>query len=419
MDAVGRPRQIAPDQLEITEGGGCLSLFGLPFLTAGIFVALIGARIVPVENARQVPGWAWPLIFLMGLAFVAVGGGLVLGRRWLILDTGRGKILKRWGLLFPMQGEERSLQGYDAVLLGFEPGDSDSADRYPVLLRAADGGAGFPLVSSTQFGESREQAAAVARFLRLPLVDASTDHAVVIGTERLDETFVERARSGDGRLDEAPRPLRMRCLVRESSRGVEVVIPGPGFPPGKLVGLVLSAGLFAYIAPGLLEFFRRTRTPEGVQIAFLAFVAAVLIAVPLLGIINAAVLARRGRTLVTASPEGIVIEERTAWRARTTRIPAADILGLDYATVDAALQSAGRLATQRAAQAARATPAFRQGGESPRWLALLRRLATSKGILVKSRSGITAIGAGLPDEEVRYLFAAVARAVGGEAGRRW
>ncbi|MFA5028797.1 MAG: hypothetical protein WC713_13080, partial [Candidatus Methylomirabilota bacterium] len=218
---------------------------------------------------------------------------------------------------------------------------------------------------------------------------------------------------------EAPRPLRMRCLVRESSRGVEVVIPGPGFPPGKLVGLALSAGLFAYIAPGLLEFFRRTHTPEGVQIVFLAFVAAILIAVPVLGIINAAALARRGRTLVTASPEGIVIEERTAWRARTIRIPAADILGLDYATADAALRSAERLATQRAAQAARATPAFRQGGEPPRWLALLRRLATSKGILVKSRSGITAIGAGLPDEEVRYLFAAVARAVGGEASRRW
>ena len=58
-------RQVAPDRLEIKEGGGCLTLFGVPFLAAGIFVTLIVARIVPLKNASGLPAWAWPLILPM------------------------------------------------------------------------------------------------------------------------------------------------------------------------------------------------------------------------------------------------------------------------------------------------------------------------------------------------------------------
>jgi hypothetical protein len=55
----------------------------------------------------------------------------------------------------------------------------------------------------------------------------------------------------------------------------------------------------------------------------------------------------------------------------------------------------------------------------PRWLGLLRRLVTSKGIIVKSRKGLLSFGAGLPDDEVRYLHAAVARALGASHDHRW
>jgi len=49
-------RQVAPDRLQIREGGGCVSLFGLPFFAAGVFVTLIGLRVVPVTNPGEVPG---------------------------------------------------------------------------------------------------------------------------------------------------------------------------------------------------------------------------------------------------------------------------------------------------------------------------------------------------------------------------
>ena len=46
-------------------------------------------------------------------------------------------------------------------------------------------------------------------------------------------------------------------------------------------------------------------------------------------------------------------------------------------------------------------------------------MAKSKGIIVKCRNGLVTFGAGLPDEEIRYLYAVVLRALGGTDGHRW
>jgi hypothetical protein len=402
-------RQVAPDRLEIKEGGGCLALFGAPFLAAGIFVTLIAVRIVPMQDTAGTSAWASLLILLAGLAFVAVGGGLVLGRRWTILDAGRGTILKQWGLLVPMRGETHSLADYDAVTVRFEAGDSDSADRYPVLLRAKGGGADLALQSATQYGESREAAAVIAKFLRLPLVDAATTHESVLAAELADAPFPEQPPGADLRGD-APRPLRMQSQVQESSRTLEIILPGPGFQWRKVVGPAISVGVLSYLSPQLLRFFRQTHTPEAVQTATLGFAVFLFVVIPLVGIINAARLASRGRTLVTASPEGIVIEERGAWRASSNRLPAAEILGLDYGTAEDAFTSARQSAEQRL---------LARRGVAPRWLAVTRRLVASKGITVKSRKGLFTFGAGLPDDEVRYLHALVVRALGDPDGRRW
>jgi hypothetical protein len=374
---------------------------------------------VPLQNAAQVPAWAWPLIFLMGLVFVAVGGGLVLGRRWTTLDTGQGIIRKEWGLLVPLQGEQYALQDYSAVVLRFEAGDSDTADRYSVLLRARADRADLSLSSTTEYGGSRQQAAAVARFLGLPLVDASTDHESVSSADQVDTTLQERMRAGEDRRQEAARPLRMQSQVRESSRGVEIILPGLGFQRGALIGFAISTGILAYVAPQLLRFFRHTHTPEAVQFFFLGFAVLLFVVIPLTGVINSLVLAKRGRTLVTASAEGITVEERGAWRVKTTRIPAADILGLDYSTAEAALTSARRDAERRLTQTGRTFPSPGRGSAEPRWLSAIRRLVKSRGITVKGRGGLVSFGAGLPDEEVRYLHASVVRALGGREGRRW
>src|SRR5512137_2953520 len=90
--------------LEIRSGGGCLLIFGLPFLLAGLFVMQIPLGIIPMECS---PGLL-PSVFvvLFGSVFAVVGAGLVFGRSGIILDRGRGRITQWYGLLVPMKRTE-------------------------------------------------------------------------------------------------------------------------------------------------------------------------------------------------------------------------------------------------------------------------------------------------------------------------
>ncbi len=412
-------QDIGPDRLRMRDGGGCLSLFGVPFFLAGVFAMLIGTGVVRTGNAADVPLWVWWFIFLVGLAFAAAGGGLMLGRRWITIDKARGVLCKQWGLLVPMKGDECNLQDFEAVLLRVEAGNSDTADRYPVLLKGKPGRSDLRLTSSPAYGEARERGAAVARFLGVQLIDATTDHVSATAPDGVEATFQERVRAGDVGREEAVRPLRMQSQVRDAGSTVEIVLPSPGLRPAGLVGVAVSTGLLMYVASDVLRVLRRTNTPDGAQWTVLGLAVFLFVLGSLRGVIGSVLTAVRGRTVVTASAQGIVIAEPGVWRTKTTRIAAADILGLDYGTGGASLQSARRFAEQRLAQAGRLQMSPGQGRAASRWLSLCERLVKSRGIVIKSRNRLITFGAGLPDEEVRYLYAIVARALGGPEGCRW
>jgi hypothetical protein len=63
------------------------------------------------------------------------------------------------------------------VRLGFVEGDSDTADKYPVSLRA-QGSADLVLWNATAYEQARAYAKALAELLRFDVEDASTDQAV-------------------------------------------------------------------------------------------------------------------------------------------------------------------------------------------------------------------------------------------------
>ena len=142
-------QQVAPGRIQIREGGGCMALFGLPFLGAGILVTLVGLRILPIANAPGDSAFVWPVLGLMGVAFTLVGGSLVFGRSWTTLDSTQRIVSKEWGLLVPMRAQTHRLDDYTAVILGFQEGDSDTADRFPVDLKSRLG-AKLPVASSTR-----------------------------------------------------------------------------------------------------------------------------------------------------------------------------------------------------------------------------------------------------------------------------
>jgi hypothetical protein len=89
--------------------------------------------VVPRGNASELHTLGWFLMTLLGIAFTLVGGVLVFGRSWTTLDRTQRQVIKQWGLLIPLRARIFTLDGYTAVTMRFVEGDSDSADRYPVL----------------------------------------------------------------------------------------------------------------------------------------------------------------------------------------------------------------------------------------------------------------------------------------------
>jgi hypothetical protein len=379
-----------------------MALFGLPFFLAGVFLALTGSGLVPMQSAPDAK-WTPVLLGLMSLVFLCVGGGLMLGRKWLTLDFGSGSLVRSRGLLIPMQSEERHFSEFSAVVIAFQAGDSDSADRFPVRLRALTG-KDFDISSPTQFAESRKLAEYLSRAVRLPLADTITDHETIAPPERAADSLRERLRSAGPQQEErAMPPSGMRSEVSTSRGYASIVIPGgKGLLVGGMVSLLPVLVLLVAI-PTLMRFFSQTNTPPVVQILFVGFLTLIFGIPSMIGSVNRIVESHRKKTTVTASSEGLVIERQGAWSARTETIPADDLLDLDLSTINGTIASA---------KSASGLPALQSPG-AERLIAAAKRWVPTKGIIAKSRKELVAFGEGLSAEELQYLNSVLRKALAG------
>jgi hypothetical protein len=104
--------------------------------------------------------------------------------------------------------------------------------------------------------------------------------------------------------------------------------------------------------------------------------------------------------VIHATAAGIVIEARKGRKKRTTDIPGDDILDIDFNSRDGTLRTAHERAIAQGQIRSR-VPRSRQ--DMPSWVKWLSGTIPSKGITVKSRTGLHVFAAGLPDAEVEYL----------------
>ncbi len=403
---------VAGDRLQIREGGGCMSVFGVPFFAAGVFVALTVVGVVPVSNAGQLHALEWGLLIVMAVAFTTVGGALVFGRSWTTLDRAQREMSKQWGLIVPLRERTAPLDGYSAVRLDFVQGDSDTADQFPIALKAHTA-PDLRLCNFNAYAPARECARAVAEYLRLEVEDATTDHPVRLSATQIDVPLQKQPRREDGLQPDVDRPPGARSQVTRKTGTVTIVIPMRPLR-GLALGLVLAAGLIPItiavaIGPSLVTFFRDTRTPGPVAWVFLGFLTLFFGVVPTMTIVNGFLRSRRGATIIEASKQGLRIPERGAWRTRTlASIDAADILDVDYSSHESSVASAKRAAVQQVLQSHPSADTT-VSPRVERVLVTLARFGKGKGVTVKARTGLTTFGAGLDDAEVRYLHSVVRR----------
>lgn len=405
-------QQVAPGVIRLRQGGGCLAVFGMPFFCAGIFLMLSGLGVLPMVNADEISGFFWPMFMFMGLAFTAVGGTLVFGRSWVTLDATQRLVLKQWGWLVPMHTQTHRFDGYTSVLLEFQEGDSDTADKFPIALKSRTG-ADLPLCSSTQYAEARAWAAAIARHLHLDIEDASSDHSVRLSPDQADLPLQHRLRLDHEKTVPVERPQSARSEVINESAGVRIVIPMPRAHPVALAFMVIPVVVPLIMFQPLSQFFRQTHTPGVVGWFFLGFLILMFGILPASGALHAFLSSRLGRTIVTVSMAGIRLQRRKIWRTKMVAShDASDIMDLDFSTTDSLVISSTKAAEQhvlRSGQKVSGSPVI--GERTQRVIAALSRFAKGRGITIKTRQGLTTFGEGLADDEIRYLHSIVRRAL--------
>ena len=403
-------RFVTADRLQIREGGGCMSVFGVPFFGAGVFLVLILVGVVPLSNAHEMPALGWPLLVLMAIAFTAVGGGLVFGRSWTTIDRAQRQVLKQLGLLVPLRARVIPLDGYNTVTLGFVQGDSDTVDKFLISLTGSTA-ADLLVCSFTTYQQARQCTKAIAEHLQLEIEDGTTDHPVRLTPGQLDATIRNRVRQADARLTDSVRPPDARSQVTHEMEGVTIVIPSRPMRLLVLATTLIPMAVLLVMVPSLATFFKRSNTPDPVGWAFLGFLILFFGILPISTIGGAFLRSRRGATIVEASRRGLLVHERGAWTTRTIgSFDAAEILDVDYSSRESSAASARRAAEREAFQAYPAA-SHTTGPRFERIMTRLARFAQSKGITVKTRSGLTTFGQGLEDEEIRYLYSVVRRAL--------
>ena len=398
---------VSPDVLRISEGGGAVSLFGLPFLAAGVFLLLAAVGIVPFDNADQIEGWMYAVISLMALAFTSVGAGILFGRKWYTLDRGRGTIVVSRGLLVPMQNTETNYHYFNAVQLEFNSGDSDSPDRFAVFLKSSGMTKPILLVNGTDYGSARQSAVFIAEFLRFPLEDSTTDHTVKLDADQLQRSFRERAR-GDAPYGSA-QPLHMKSQIERGNGRLKISIPQANRIAGSVLSFAIPLVVLSVFGRDVIDFLFSHETPEEVRLVALGF-ASLFILVPLIGIIRAKLASRRPGTIVTVDRETFTLWERNGRRKKTITVPVEDILDIDFGTKESLTSAISAGALQNRPLNRGIDPRLTAKQLSPgltKALSLIAKYVPAKGVTVKSVQGLHSFGSGLPDDEIRYLHSLV------------
>jgi hypothetical protein len=404
-------KEVRPERLEIREGGGRLALFGLPFFATGIFMTLAVVGVVTMRGDGQPTTQAAATV--LAILFTVVGAVLTFGRSITAIDVGQHVVTKQWRILLPVRTWTYQLGDYTTVTLGFVRGDSDSADRYPIGLKGNDV-APLGICSPTQYAEARPCAAAVARHLGLDIEDTSTDHPSRVTASDVDAALQDRLRAAGSPAATFARPSVMTSEVNDDGGVVQIAIPMPPLHPLAVIG-----GLFpAVVAMGMLGWLGLLSSPRplaAIEWIFVGLLFAGFGVLPLASVVGRWFRSRVGRTLVTASTQELRVQERGIFRRRTVAaFPASEILDVDFSSKESVVASARRDAEREASTMRQSSLSRPAAGPSTEWVfAVLSRFAKGKGIVVKTRTGLTTFGEGLAEDELRYLQAMIRRALAG------
>lgn len=396
--------------LEIRNGGGCISIFGLPFLLAGLFVMQIPLEIIPMKGS---PG-ELPSIFvvLFGSMFAAVGACLVFGRSGIIMDRGRGRILQWYGLLVPMKRTEYMLDSIRQVEMSFSSGDSDSAATWPVKLSGEGIAKTISVLQPTNFTEARQLAEELSRFLRKPLVDSSTGESVTRDPEHLDESYRDRVRrTGEAVSVLLPEPSAMRSRVEQTGDGFIVHISGQAKS-----GIHYIPFFFSLVFAGIVVWFFLlpilTRPmPDFIRYVFLSFIGFFFIAGPVISALLREFRLKKQFERITITKDILRVEALKQGKRTTMEIPVSELEDLVAPTMRGVMNTTEVPGMKKLSLGDTGTPRMPDGRPMPHFILSLIKMVGSKGIIARSDKTMVEFASGLDEAEIAWIFALIRKTI--------
>ncbi|MDD5344400.1 MAG: hypothetical protein PHW12_08250 [Smithella sp.] len=396
--------------LEIRSGGGCISIFGLPFLLLGIFIMQIPLGIIPVQRSGTLPAI---FVILFGCVFAAVGACIVFGRSGIILDRGRGNIIQWYGLLVPMKRTEYLLESVGQVEINFASGDSKSAATWPVTIAGESIAKPISVSQPASFIEARQVAEELARFLRKPLVDYSTGEKVTHDPEHLDESYRDRVRrTGEAVSFLPPEPPNMRSQVERTGEGLIINIPASANSRFQYIpvyfSLVFAGGVAWFFLRPILMF----TMPEFIRNIFLGFFGLFFIVAPVISAFRTVYRRKKEFERITVTKAFLRLEGLKQGKSITMEIPTAELEDLVAPTTRGAMNTIEVSGMKKVSLGDTGTPRMPDGRPVPRFLVSLMKMVGSRGITARSDKTLIGFAAGLDEAEVTWLFALIRKTIG-------
>jgi hypothetical protein len=396
--------------LEIRSGGGCISIFGLPFLLAGLFVMQIPLETIPMKGS---PGTI-PSIFvvLFGSVFAAVGAALVFGRSGIILDRGTGRIIQWYGLLVPMKRKEYLLDSIRQVEMDFFSGDSDSPATWPVKLSGESIAKPISVLRPTSFTEARQLAEELARFLRKPLVDSSTGETITRDPDHLDESYRDRMRrTGEAISFSPPEPPTMRSRVERTGDGFIIHIPETLKSGIHYISIIFSLVFAGGVAWYFLTPIFTLPMPDFIHYIFFGFIGIFFIAGPVISALLRMFRQKNEFERITVTKAILRVEALKQGKRTTAEIPISELEDLVAPTIRGVMNTIEVPGMKKVPLGDTGSPRMPNGGPVPRFLLSLMKVFGSKGIIARSDKAVVEFAGGLNEAEVAWIFALIRKTI--------
>ena len=396
--------------LEIRSGGGCISIFGLPFLLAGLFIMQIPLGIIPMEDSpRELPSI---IIVLFGSIFAAVGTCLVFGRSGIIIDRGRGRVLQWYGLLVPMKRTEYMLDSIRQVEMSFSSGDSDSAATWPVKLSGEEIAKPISVLQPTNFAEARQLAEELSRFLRKPLVDSSTGESVTRDPEHLDESYRDRVRrTGEAVSVLPPEPSTMRSRVERTGDVVIVHISGQAKSGIYYIPVFFSLVFAVIVVWFFLLPIIKIPMPDFIRYVFLSFIGLFFIAGPIISALLRVFRLKKEFERITITKDILRVEGLKQGKRATTEIPVSELEDLVAPTLRGVMNNTETSGMKKVSLGDTGNPRMPDGRPMPSFMLSLIKMVGSKGIIARSDKVVVEFVSGLDKAEIAWIFAFIRKTI--------